>query len=153
MARIAVSVDIEATADAVWAAIEHVERHVEWMADAEAIRFLGERRRGLGTDFVCDTRVGPFTTRDRMTVIEWEPGRAMGVRHRGLVSGVGRFTLEPLPSGGTRFSWAETLHFPARGGGPVTGLLARPVLRALWRRNLRRLKRMIEGGAPGTPAG
>jgi uncharacterized protein YndB with AHSA1/START domain len=142
--RIAASVDIAATPDTVWAAIEDPASHVEWMADAERIEFTTERRHGVGTEFVCETRIGPFTTSDVMTIVEWDPARAMGVRHRGAVSGVGRFTLEPIDGGHTRFAWRENLHFPARMGGPVGAALARPVLAWVWRSNLRRLKARVE---------
>jgi len=85
---------------------------------------------------------------DRMTVTEWAPGRAMGIEHRGAVTGRGRFTLRRRPRGRTRFTWTERLEFPWWMGGPVGVLAARPVLRAVWRRNLRRLKRLVETGAP-----
>ena len=77
------------------ASIEPIERHVDWMADAESITFTSTTQRGVGTRFDCLTRVGPFRTTDRMTVTEWEPGRAMGIEHRGVVTGRGRFTLAP----------------------------------------------------------
>ncbi len=51
MGRIAVSVEIDATPAAVWAVVEPIERHVDWMADAETIRFCGEQTRGVGTRF------------------------------------------------------------------------------------------------------
>ena len=54
-----------------------------------------------------------------MEITEWEPERAMGVRHDGLVTGTGRFTLEPLDDGRrTRFTWEEELTFPWWLGGP-----------------------------------
>ena len=34
-------------------------------------------------------KIGPFRTTDRMIVTEWEPGRAMGIEHRGLFTGRG----------------------------------------------------------------
>jgi uncharacterized protein YndB with AHSA1/START domain len=144
--RIHASIIIDAPVDAVWRAIEPIERHVEWMADAEAIRFVGTQTRGTGTRFVCETRVGPFRLADRMEITEWVPGAVMGVRHDGLVRGNGRFTLEPVDAGaGTRFSWDETLQFPWWLGGRVGELIGgRLVLAAVWRRNLRRLKQLVE---------
>ena len=129
---------------AVWEAVEAVETHVDWMRDAERITFVTEQRRGVGTTFDCLTRVGPFRTTDRMTVTEWAPGRAMGIEHRGVVTGSGRFTLRRRPRGRTRFTWAEELHFPWWMGGAAGALAAKPVLRAVWRRNLRRLEGLVE---------
>jgi len=70
----------------------------------------------------------------------------MGIEHRGVVAGRGRFTLRRRARGRTRFSWSEQLHFPWWMAGPVGAFAAQPVLRALWRRNLRRLKQLVETG-------
>jgi carbon monoxide dehydrogenase subunit G len=142
--RIAVAVTIAALPADVWRTIEPVERHVEWMGDAESIRFTTEQTRGAGTAFDCVTRIGPFRTTDRMEIVEWDAPRSMGIEHRGMVTGRGRFTLQPSGTG-TRFTWDEDLIFAWFIGGPVGAFLARPVLRAIWRRNLRRLKQLLEG--------
>jgi hypothetical protein len=129
----------------VWRAIEDIGSHVEWMEDAVAIRFTSSRRSGVGTTFDCDTRVGPFSLVDRMSVTEWRPGRSMGIEHVGLVAGTGRFTLRRGRGGSTRFTWTERLSFPWWMGGPVGSAAAAPVLRWVWRRNLANLKRRVEG--------
>lgn len=146
MARICVSVDIDATTERVWQVVEPVERHVDWMHDAVAIRFTGEQTSGVGTEFLCDTKVGPFKLVDRMELTEWEPGRAMGVRHTGMVKGEGRFTLTPIDlDRRTRFTWEETLVFPWWMGGPVGAFIGgKVVLAAIWRRNLRGLRTLVE---------
>lgn len=144
--KIRAEVEIAAPLDTVWAALQQIDRHVEWMADAEEIRFRTDRRQGIGTEFTCLTRIGPFRTVDVMTVTEWEPRQSIGVRHRGVVQGVGRFVLRPVDHGATHFTWAETLRFPARAGGPVGGLVGRPVLTWVWRRNLARFKALVEAG-------
>ena len=110
------------------------------MHDAVAIRFTSRQRQGVGTTFDCDTRVGPFRLTDRMEVTEWDEGRALGIRHVGLVTGEGRFSLRPARRGRTYFVWEERLRFPWWMGGPVGALVARPVLRRIWRRNLRNLQ-------------
>ncbi len=149
MSRIAVFVEIDATPDIVWSVVEPIEHHVDWMADAEAIRFSTDQRRGVGTTFVCDTKVGPFRLADHMEITKWEPGLVMGVRHHGIVTGEGQFTLTPIDlDRRTRFEWTEVLHFPWYLGGPIGEMLGgRVVLRAIWRRNLRRLRTLVEGGA------
>jgi hypothetical protein len=112
------------------------------MHDAEAIRFLTEQRRGVGTRFECDTRVGPIRLTDVMEVTEWRPRRAMGIRHVGVVTGTGRFRLRRLPGGRTRFTWTERLHFPWWLGGPIGATIgANLVLAPIWRRNLANLRR------------
>ena len=131
---------VDAPPDRVWADLRHLASHAEWMHDAVAIRFTSRQRQGVGTTFDCDTRVGPFRLTDRMEVTEWDEGRALGIHHVGLVTGEGRFSLRPARRGRTHFVWEERLRFPWWMGGPVGALVARPVLRRIWRRNLRNLQ-------------
>jgi hypothetical protein len=146
MAAITVSVEIDAARDHVWSVVEPVERHVDWMHDAVAIRFDGDRTRGVGTTFLCDTKVGPITLVDRMEITEWQPPEVMGVRHTGLVTGSGRFTLESIDlDRRTRFTWSETLSFPWWLGGRLGEIIGgRLVLSRIWRRNLDNLRRLCE---------
>jgi len=146
MIRVEVSIDISATPARVWQVIEPVERHVDWMIDAVGIRFLTDQRLGIGTTFLCDTKVGPIKLTDRMEITEWIPEHAMGVRHAGVVTGTGRFTLTPLDSGArTRFMWSEKLTFPWWLGGFVgENLGGRLVMAFIWRRNIRALKQITE---------
>ena len=151
MARITVATTIDASPAEVWAAVEDVASHVEWMADAEAIRFTSDRTSGVGTTFECDTRVGPLRLTDHMEITRWEPRRTMGVRHVGLVTGEGEFTLAPAGSRfrrrrATRFEWSERLAFPWWMGGPGGGVVGGRVMRLIWKQNLRRLKAIVEAG-------
>jgi hypothetical protein len=136
MPDITLSTTLPHPPSAVWDELRHIERHVHWMEDAVAITFVGDQREGVGTSFRCATKIGPFTTTDVMTITRWEEGRAMGVEHRGLITGEGVFTL----TGGedaTTMVWHEVLHFPWWMGGPLAELAAAPVLRWIWRKNLR----------------
>ena len=67
----------------------------------------------------------------------------------GRVSGSGRFTLEPSVDGGTLFAWEEELHFPWFLGGRLGEVVGSSVvLKPLWRRNLQRLKTLVETRRP-----
>jgi len=129
MSRVAVSVHVPGPIEAVWAEVARVEDHVEWMADARRIDFLGERRRGVGTRIAVETRFGPLRTTDVM---------------EGMFTGTGRFELVS-EEGGTRFSWTEDVRFPWYLGGPIGAAVARPVLRWVWRRNLDRFAARFSG--------
>jgi hypothetical protein len=142
--RIEVAVDIARAPQHVWDDVRDIASHVEWMQDAEAIRFLGDQRQGEGTRFECETRVGPLRLPDVMEITAWDEGRRMGVAHSGLVTGTGAFTLEPAAGGTTTFRWEEELRFPWWMGGRLGGAVGAPVLRRIWRGNLRRLKQRIE---------
>ncbi|HLF99234.1 MAG TPA: SRPBCC family protein [Acidimicrobiia bacterium] len=144
MTRLHVEVVIDAPPAAVWAEIEDVASHVEWMAEAVAIRFRSAQHQGVGTEIECDTRVGPLTTTDVLRFVEWTPPRVMGIEHTGAVKGSGRFLLEPIADSRTRFAWDEDLTFPLRLGGRLGGVVGAALLRRVWARNLTRLKRRIE---------
>ncbi len=142
MTRIRVSVDLAAPVSEVWNELADLESHTRWMADAEEIEFLTEQRRGKGTRMKVLTVVGPFRTRDLMTVTDWVEEAAIGVKHEGLVTGTGRFLLSAIP-GGTRITWEELLVFPLWLGGPVAAALAKPILARIWRRNLGTLRQVV----------
>ncbi|MCY3616146.1 MAG: SRPBCC family protein [Acidimicrobiaceae bacterium] len=142
MVTIRVSTVVPAAPAAVWEDLRHIGRHVDWMSDAESIRILTEDTEGVGVRFDCVTRIGPVRLTDHMEVTDWREGEVMGIRHSGVVSGTGQFRLSACegPEGAvyTRFEWTESLRFGWWMGGRVGAALARPALRAVWARNLRR---------------
>jgi hypothetical protein len=152
MSDVTVSIDLDATPGRVWEVVEPIERHVDWMADAAAIRFHGDQTRGVGTVFDCATEIGPIRLTDRMEITRWEPATddppangAMGVTHRGVVTGHGVFSIERNSDGTTRFTWSEDLVFPWWLGGRLGQRIGgRFVLGPLWRRNLTALKAKVE---------
>jgi hypothetical protein len=80
-----------------------------------------------------------------MEITEWEPGAVMGVRHTGLVTGTGRFTIEAVGDGSTsRFTWSEELRFPWWLGGRLGEVIGgNIVMKAIWRRNLKKLRALF----------
>jgi len=142
--RIKIEVCIRAPLQLVWEMVADVRTHTEWMVDAESITVTSDCSSGVGTTFDCVTKIGPFRTIDHMEITEWIEERVMGVAHRGLVSGSGRFTLQEAGPSDTNFSWEETLTFPWWIGGRLTSIGSTPVLKAIWRGNLRRLSRLVE---------
>lgn len=145
MTAIVVSIAIPAAPERVWEELARLEDHVEWMADAHAIAFLGDARRGVGTRMRVDTRLGPFRTRDVMEFTEWDPPRRMAVAHVGLFTGEGAFELEADGENGTLVRWREEIRFPWYFGGRLGARAAGPVLRWVWRRNLGRLRDRLTG--------
>jgi len=145
MLRITVAITLPANPERVWEVLEPVENHVDWMADAVAIRFQGEQTRGVGTKFLCDTKVGPIRLTDHMEITEWEPPRVMGIAHTGIVTGTGRFTIEPVGIGAEAlFTWSEELHFPWWLGGPIGEIIGGSlVMKTIWRRNLKQLRALF----------
>ena len=145
MARITVSIELPATPARVWEVVEPIEEHTQWMADAVAIRFVNDQRRGVDTKFLCDTKVGPIRLTDHMEITAWEPERLMGVTHTGVVTGTGQFTIEPAATAGhSNFTWSEELHFPWWLGGAVGEVIGGSlVMKTIWRRNLKKLRALF----------
>jgi uncharacterized protein YndB with AHSA1/START domain len=142
MARIRVSRHMRVSHEDVWPALADLGSHADWMKDAESIVFLTDQREGVGTRMEVETVVGPLRTLDKMEVVGWEEGRAIEVVHTGLVTGRGTLTAT-TEDDGTLVSWEETLTFPWYLGGAVTAVLAKPVLGAVWRGNLKRLEEKL----------
>jgi len=145
MARITVSIELPATPARVWEVVEPIEQHTEWMADAVAIRFVNDQRRGVGTKFLSDTKVGPIRLTDHMEITAWEPERLMGVTHTGVVTGTGQFTIEPAATAGhSNFTWSEELNFPWWLGGAIGEVIGGSlVMKTTWRRNLKKLRALF----------
>ena len=140
-----VGTTVAASPRQVWEHIADVRSHVGWMKDAAAIRLVGGAANQVGAIYEVDTRVGPLRLLDVVEVTEWDEARSMGVRHAGLVTGTGRFTLRRHDAG-TRFEWEEELVFPWWMGGPPGALLGSLVLKQVWKRNLRTLRHQVEAG-------
>ncbi len=146
MSPIEVRAEIPAPVDAVWKRLADVSRHADWMSDASSIEFVGDSRSGVGTTIRVLTKVGPFRVDDVMTFSAWEPPDRMAVVHVGRVRGTGEFVLRKLGRA-TEISWLESLDFPWYMGGPVTAMLARPILRRVFQANLARFAAQFVPGA------
>jgi uncharacterized protein YndB with AHSA1/START domain len=144
MTPITVTTHLDASPAEVWAHLRDIASHVEWMADAETIRFRTDQTTGEGTTFECDTKIGPIRLTDVMEITEWEPERTMGVRHTGVVTGVGRFALAPSARGGTTLTWTEELRFPWWLAGTLGERVGAPVLQRIWAGNLARLQSLVD---------
>jgi carbon monoxide dehydrogenase subunit G len=146
--RISVRRVIDAPPESVWAVLEDIEGQAAWMPDVAWIRGIGQPA-GLGARFRVRTRVlGVPATTDEIEVTAWEAPHRMAVAHRGFVRGRGEWRLRPSIDGRrTLFEWDEELTMPP----PVLGELALraygPVQRAMLRRSIRNLGRMLGGDA------
>jgi len=145
MTTVKVSIEIDRPPAHVWEELRDIAAHVHWMEDAETITFTSAAHEGVGTSFDCVTKLGPIRLTDKMLVTEWTDGEAITVRHEGMVTGTGRFTLERRRGGDTLFTWEERLTFPRKMGGPAGAAVAAPLFKRVWRRNLANLKAIVEG--------
>ncbi len=141
---IKVSTVIEKPLDAVWDEVSVLKNHTNWMKDAVNIEFLTESNQGLNTKMKVLTKVGPIKLFDYMTVTEWIDKKSIGVDHVGIVTGKGKFTLKSLDENTTEFQWEETLKFPIYLAGPVGEFFGSPVLKYIWKNNLKGLKELFD---------
>jgi uncharacterized protein YndB with AHSA1/START domain len=141
--KVTVSIDIAAPIERVWAEAIDFASHAEWQNDAVSIEFETAQREGVGTVLLVESRLGPLHTLDRLIITELEKPHRIHALHGGSVSGSATWLLSE--SGvGTNFEWTEELRFPWFFGGPVGGVIAKPLLGLLWRQDLRNLKERME---------
>ena len=142
--RIKVSTIIDRPINEVWDEVKIMENHVNWMQDAAKIDFLSENKFGMDTKMKVLTKVGPFSLNDIITVTSWDEMKSIGVVHEGIVTGEGAFYLSKNTEASTNFDWIEILKAPFYLGGPIAELFGGIVLKAIWKKNLNNLKKIIE---------
>jgi carbon monoxide dehydrogenase subunit G len=137
---------VKADPSRIWDVLSDWEGQARWMPDVSWIRAVGSER-GLGARLNVRTKVFgiPLAT-DEIRVTAWEPPTRMAVDHVGLVMGVGEWHLEPTEDG-TRFTWSEDFRIPPPVLGDLALWIYSPFQRAMLRRSIRNLKRLVETGS------
>ena len=141
---ISVSTSISKSIEEVWKEVSILKNHTNWMKDAVSIEFLNEKSEGLGTKMKVLTKIGPIKLFDYMTVTEWIEKKSIGVEHIGIITGEGKFTLNEISKNETEFCWKETLKFPFYLAGPIGEVFGSPILKIIWKNNLKGLKELFE---------
>ena len=141
---ISVSTSINKSIEEVWKEVSILKNHTNWMKDAVSIEFLNEKTEGLGTKMKVLTKIGPIKLFDYMTVTEWIEKKSIGVDHIGIITGEGKFTLNEISKNETEFCWKETLKFPFYLAGPIGEVFGSPILKIIWKNNLKGLKELFE---------
>jgi len=145
---LALHVDVDAPAEATWAAV------VDWAAQGDWM--LGTRvsgGHGVGARVEAFTGVGRLGFVDVMEITLWQPPRACHVRHLGrVVRGTGAFEVEPRGDGRSRFVWREDLDLPLGVVGRLGWVLVRPLFAYGVQLSLRRFARLVSAAARSAPA-
>ena len=68
--KIKVATTIDAPPAATWRTVESIERHVDWMADADSIRFTSAKRRGVSCD--VSSLWAPFLPGHTLSTEAWQ---------------------------------------------------------------------------------
>lgn len=145
---VTLEVVLPAPPDVVWRAITDWEAQDEWMLEASDFVVVSPQREGVGVEAEATVRIGGIATRDRIRVDVWEPERHLGIVHLGWVAGRGDVKLAPEP-GGTRFTWREELQPPWGIAGAVGMRLFRPLMRRIFRRDVRELEKIVQRDVQG----
>ncbi len=136
---------LKADSSRVWDVLVDWEGQARWMPDVAWIRVVGSDRE-LGARLKVRTKVFgiPLAT-DEVRVTAWEPPARLAVDHVGVVMGVGEWHLEPTEAG-TLFTWSEDFRMPPPLLGDLALWIYSPFQRAMLRRSIRNLERLVESG-------
>ncbi|MEI7655889.1 MAG: SRPBCC family protein [Actinomycetes bacterium] len=106
------SVDIDADADKVWAALVNWPSQGEWMLGTRVWVTKGDGA-STGSQIAAFSGIGKLGFLDPMTITDWQPPHSCTVLHTGtLVRGTGTMSVKPRQGGGSTFTWQETLELP-----------------------------------------
>jgi carbon monoxide dehydrogenase subunit G len=147
--RLVNAVDVDATPEQIWTALEDASAWPRWATVITNVEWTSPRPFGVGT-----TRT--VTMRARMVAdeefISWAPPSRMGFRFNGAsMDGVRafaeRYTLDPLPGGGTRVVWVMAM--APKGVSTVIVPVTRLPMRLMFGRMLRKFGRLVESEYAG----
>ena len=142
-----VAIEVAATLpgppEVVWELITDWEHQDDWMLEASDFVVISAHREGVGVEAEATVKIGGISTRDRVIVTGWEPGRRLAIAHEGWVSGRGEFHLTPLGKDRTHVFWREELQPPMGllGAFGLTGF--KPLMKRIFARDLRVLEGLV----------
>jgi hypothetical protein len=143
MPVLTVGVEVNAPAEAVWAAMTDWPAQSRWML-ATTVRAL-DPQPGVGQRLEATTGLGRFGVRDTMVVTEWDPPRRCVVEHTGrLVRGDGLFEVRDLGARRATLEWTERLRLPSHRVGRLGWLTLGPLVRAGVAWSLQRFAGQVE---------
>jgi hypothetical protein len=146
---IELTADLDGPPDVVWTLLVDWERQGDWMLEASDFEVVTPNREGVGVEALATVRIGGISTRDRIRVDAWEPGRHLGIAHLGWVGGRGDLRLTPLGPQATRLDWREELVPPWGVVGALGIRLFRPFIARVLRRDLRVLGGLVRSAVDG----
>lgn len=123
--------------DVVWRLITDWENQGDWMLEASDFVVLTEQREGVGVEAEATVSIGGIKTRDKVTVNIWEAPNRLGILHQGWVSGEAEMVLTDLDEHTTALFWREALYPPLGILGAIGLSLFKPLMRAIFNRDLR----------------
>lgn len=136
-------INLPAPPQVVWDHLVDWERLGDWMHEATQFRVTTPFREGVGVEAAARIRIAGITTEDAIRVSRWEPPEWLEIQHLGWVKGSGLMHCRPA-AGGSYLWWRETLAPPWGLLGAVGMATLRPVMRGIFARDLRLLRRLLD---------
>lgn len=135
--------------EVVWRLVTDWENQGDWQLEARDFVVTSTEREGVGVTAEATVSIGGITTRDVAEVVAWEPGKLLGIEHKGWVSGRGELRLTALGSNRTHVFWVETLYPPLGIAGAVGLMAFRPLMSRIFKRDLRVLQGLVRAATLG----
>jgi carbon monoxide dehydrogenase subunit G len=153
MARLELTILIDATPEQVWPVLADFEGQKRWMVDLRKLDITSDVKEGVGARMdVISELFGLPVVKDVMVVDYWQPPRIYSVIHKGHFSGTGYFELKPVGDA-TELTWVEDFRPPLGALGEVGfKLIVGPHLRRVFMRSLTNVKHLAEAAAASTTA-
>jgi carbon monoxide dehydrogenase subunit G len=141
--RLVNTVDIDATPEQIWAALEDAAAWPRWATVITNVEWTSPQPFGVGTTRTVTMRGGIVGYEE---FISWQPYRRLGFRFNeastnGVRAFAERYTLDPV-AGGTRVVW--TMGMAPSGVSKAIVALTRVPMRLMFGRMLRRFGRLVE---------
>jgi hypothetical protein len=92
-------------------------------------------------------RIFGISTTDDVVITRFDPPSIFAIRHEGEFVGEGLLRFTEINATSTRIEWMEYLRPPLFAN--IGGFVQRPILGAIFRSDLRHLKRILEEGSTG----
>jgi len=149
MTRIVFSVDVNASADRVFAAMVDWSAQGRWIPATTVTPGRNEGR-GVGGELSAFTGVGKVGVLDTMVITRWDTPERVDVLHTGrVVRGIGIMRVEVLDESTSRFYWAEDLDLPLGPVGRLGWPLVKPAFALGMRQALGKFASLVEIGELG----
>ena len=142
--EINLTIEIAAPRSAVWAYASDIARQPEWMHEMKRVEMLTPPPVGPGSRGRATVRIFGISTTDDVVITEFDPPGIFAIRHEGKFVGEGLLRFTAIDESRTRIDWMEYLRPPLFAN--IGGFVQRPILAAIFRSDLRHLKRILEGG-------
>ena len=142
--EINLTIEIAAPRSDVWTYASDIARQPEWMHEMKRVEMLTPPPVQPGSRGRATVRIFGISTTDDVVITKFDPPHTFAIRHEGKFVGEGLLRFTAIDETRTRIDWMEYLRPPLFSN--IGGFVQRPILGAIFRSDLRHLKRILEEG-------